>query len=140
MRVLSAAGVYFLALLTIGFVLGPLRELVLRPRVGATAAVLIEAPVMIACIALLAPRIATRMLRPPATAARVAMGAAALALLLAAEVGLSFLLRGQTPAEYVARFATPDGLVGLTLFVVFAAAPAVAGIWERDAGRHNRPC
>lgn len=135
MRVLTAASVYFFALFGIGCVLGPAREFVLRPRVGATAAVLIEAPVILSCIALLAPRIARRMLRPATRSARWAMGGIALALLLAAELVLSFGFRGQTPAEYFARFASMDGLIGLALFVVFGIAPAAAGALDRGHGR-----
>jgi hypothetical protein len=56
MRAAAAAAVlYFLAAFGAGFLLGPIRVLVLEPRLGAFAAVLIEAPLLLAANVVAAP-------------------------------------------------------------------------------------
>ena len=53
---LKAAIYYFVTVFAVGIVLGPLRALVVKPRVGGLAAVLVEVPVMIAAMVFFAPR------------------------------------------------------------------------------------
>ena len=122
-RVARAALAYFAAVFAVGFVLGIGRELVVRPQLGALAAILVEAPVMlVACWA--AARWAVRRFGI-GLAVRGRMGLLAFGLLMAAELAGSMGLRGMAPGEWLAHFATPPGLLSLVLFALFGAMPRI---------------
>jgi hypothetical protein len=104
-RVLRASLVYFALTFGAGFVLGPLRILLLVPRVGARTAELIEMPVMIGITWLAARWVTQKFSVPPERGPRLSMGVMAGALLLLAELTLVLRLRGLTLEEY---FATRD--------------------------------
>ncbi len=120
----TLAGItYALLMFALGFVLGPIREFLLAPRLGPVIATLIESVPMLFAMAWLAPRIAHGMELPPRSAARLVMGAVALVLLLLAEMLLTRALRGLGPAGWIARYGTPEGMIGGALFLAFAAMP-----------------
>ena len=108
-----------------GFLLGPLRILVLVPRVGARAAELAELPVMI-MVTWLAARWTIRRFRVPlSTGSRLVMGVVAFALLLAAEFALVLPLRGLTLEQY---FATRDPVSSVAYYaslVLLALMPLI---------------
>jgi hypothetical protein len=118
---LRAGLVYGAALFACGFLLAPLRILVLEPRIGALAAVLVEAVPLLLAMALLAPWAARRQRVAPGRRARAAMGAVGVAVLLACESALA-LARGGL-AAWIAGFATPAGLAGLALLAAVAVMP-----------------
>jgi hypothetical protein len=120
---LKAAIYYFVTVFAVGVVLGPLRELVVKPRVGGLAAVLVEVPVMIAAMVFFAPRAARWAGLRGGWDVHVAMGMSALVLVLAAEALAAQTLRGWSLSQLVAHFTTPEGIVGLALYVVFAVVP-----------------
>jgi hypothetical protein len=121
--ILAAGALWFAAMLALGFLLGPLRELVLAPRLGAAGAVAVEAVPMVAAMALLAPWIARRLRVPPTAGARLGMGLLGLLLLVLAETALDRLLRGRGPEMWLERLHTLDGLIGLALLLLFALMP-----------------
>ena len=123
MRNVRAAMLYFLTVFAAGFLLGPIRVLLLEPWLGPLAAVLCEAPVMIAAM-FLAARWAVRRHDVPNGEDRIVMGAFAFGLLILAEFSGSVLLRGDPPAAYLQHLTTPAGLVSLVLFVLFGAMPS----------------
>jgi hypothetical protein len=86
---------------------GPIRVLVLEPRLGAAPAVAAEALPMLAAMLLLAPPIARAQGVPPETRPRLAMGLFALGPVLTAEMVLALGL-GRF-GEWIAAFATPAG-------------------------------
>lgn len=122
-RAILAGLLYAIALFALGFVLGPLRELVLAPRLGAFVATLVEAVPMVAAMAWIAPRIARGRGLPARSGARIGMGLAGLACVMAAELVLARLLRGIGPGAALAHYATPAGLVGAAMLGIFAAMP-----------------
>ena len=119
----TAGAAWFAAMFALGFLLGPVRILLLEPRLGATGAVLVEAVPMLAAMWWLAPRVARLFAVPPDIGARLLMGGAGLALLVAAETVLAALLRGRGPGFWLERPRTPDGLVYLGLLAVFFLMP-----------------
>jgi len=123
MRALGAGAVYFALVFGAGFVLGALRVLFVAPRLGARAAELIEAPLMLAVTFLAARWTVWRLAVPPAWAARLYMGGIALALLLALEFTLVLGLRGLSLREYFAALDPVSGTVYYALLVVFALMP-----------------
>jgi len=106
----TAGSICFALAFALGCQLGPVREVVLAPRFGATAAAAMEAVPMLAGMALGAP-----------WAARLRMGAMALALLVLAKSARDWLPRGEL--LWLARTRTPEGRIGLGLLVAFAAMP-----------------
>lgn len=123
---MKAAVFYVLAAFGLGFVLGPIRELLLAPMLGRLLAVLLELPLMLAFCWWIAPRITTHCRVPPG-AWRLRMGITALALLLALEFLAGIALRGRGLQEWAADFATWPGLVTLLAYLVFALLPLRAG-------------
>lgn len=113
--------VYGAAAFGCGFLLGPLRVLVLEPRLGPLGAVAVEAVPMLLALALLAPWIARGHGLGDDRSVRLRMGLWALALVLVLEVLLSIVL-GRLGA-WVAGFATAAGLVGLALLGALALMP-----------------
>jgi len=112
-RILRAGLAYFALTFGAGFVLGPLRILVLVPRLGARAAELVEIPVMIGITWLAARWVTRRFSVPPQRGPRLSVGVMAGALLLLAEFTLVLRLRGLTLEEY---FATRDPVSGTAYY------------------------
>jgi hypothetical protein len=126
-RAAAAAALYFAIVYGVGFALGPIRVLWLEPRLGATVAVLCEAPLLLLAIVLAALWVPRRMGLGGDRAALWGMGIVALALQQAADLALGVVLRGISPADQLRQFATPTGLVYAALLLAFAAMPALLG-------------
>jgi hypothetical protein len=124
---LVAGITYFVIVFGVGFLLGPLRVLILEPRIGATLAVLIETPILIVTMVLAARFLIARLNLAHATVQRIAMGSVALALVIIADLGVGLGLRGITLAEQGRYLITPAGLIYLSTLAVFAAIPVVTG-------------
>ena len=120
---LKAGAAYFAVVFAAGFGLGVIRTLFVIPRVGETAAVLIEAPVMLAISWLVARRLVRAFAVPDPAGARLLMGAVALVLTLAAEAGLSVLLFGRTLDQHFESYLTGAGALGLIAQIGFAVIP-----------------
>ncbi|WP_270939133.1 hypothetical protein [Falsiroseomonas oryzae] len=121
--ILAAGLLWFAVMFGLGFLLGPVRILVLEPRFGATLAVLIEAVPMIAAMVVLAPWVARLFELPPTARARLGMGGAGLLLLLVADTLLGWLLFGRGLDALLDRPATWDGRVYLLLLLLFLVMP-----------------
>ena len=126
MQWLKAAVIYFVLVFAAGFVLGPIRELILKPKLGGLAAVLVEAPLMITVMLLVAPRAKRWAGLHHGLSAGAAMGLAALALVCVAEIAASRSVRGWSISDLIAHFQTAEGIVGIALYVVFAAIPLLS--------------
>lgn len=124
-RVLKAAVVYFAVVFGIAFLLGVVRVLVVAPRVGPLAAVMIETPLVLIVSWIAARECVARFRIPPTARDRLTLGLVAFALLMAVELALSVLAFGLTPAEHFAAWATPAGALGLSAQMVFALIPWV---------------
>jgi hypothetical protein len=123
-RVVPAALAYFVAVFAVGFVLGVVREGIVRPRFGTLGAIAMEAPAMLlACW--WAARWLVGRFGVAAMGARWRMGALAFGLLMVAELGGSLVLRGMAPGAWLAHFATAPGALSLALFLAFAVMPVL---------------
>jgi hypothetical protein len=121
---LTAAALYVVAVFGLGLVLGPIRELLLAPRLGALAATLLEAPLVLGVAWFAAGWILRRRAVPPG-AARRAMSAAALLLVLLAEFAAGSVLRGWDLAAWRVHLDTLEGRLSLALYGLFALWPAL---------------
>ena len=130
MAVFCTAIAYFPTVFAFAFAMGVARTLVIAPRIGATAAVLLELPILLTASWL----IARRLLRDQdlALPQRIAVGTIAFVFTMASEVVLSALMRGQSAGAWAATVAAPIGLVGLAGQLGFAAIPALIGIRSRS--------
>lgn len=136
MKIAAAAALYFLTVFGVGFLLGPIRVLLLEPRLGPVAAVLCEAPFILTAI-VAAARWAPRLMGlKPRSGSMLSVGLGALVLLLACDFAVGRFLRGFSAQEQVARFATTEGLIYATLLVVFAVMPMLAN--RTAEGREKR--
>jgi hypothetical protein len=123
-RVFQAGAVYFALVFAAGVGLGVARVVWLVPRLGGTAAELLEMPVMLA-VTVLAARWTVRWFGvPPVRGRRLAVGLVALGLLLLAELTIVLRLRDLTLGEYVASRDPVSGTVYLVMLAVFALMPA----------------
>ena len=116
---------YGLIVFAIGFALGAIRVLAVAPRVGATAAVTLEAPIMLAASWKTATFCIARFGVAATIRVRIAMGLVAFATLTAGELGLSLLAFGRPLADFLQGYATLPGLIGLAAQVAFAMIPLI---------------
>lgn len=119
----KAGALYFVGMFALGWVLGPIRELVVVPRTGPAGAVALEGPVMVVAAYFWARHLIARFSVPAGTTHRAAMGLTGLALLLSAELLMTRLMLGLDPAQFLVRLSTPRGLISMALFASFAAMP-----------------
>jgi hypothetical protein len=124
-RIINAALAYFVTVFALGFALGALRVLVIIPRIGETAAVLLELPVMLAASWVAAGWCVRYFAVPLHIPARLAMGVLAFALVMVAELALAVLLFGQSPAQHVAAYRHFAGVAGLAAQLVYALFPVL---------------
>src|SRR3954467_3831881 len=95
--------VFFALVFGAGFLLGPIRILLVVPRVGVRAAELMEAPIMLAVIIATSRWMVRRFSVPSDLRSRLAMGFLSLALMLGAEFSLARALQGISVREYLAN-------------------------------------
>lgn len=122
-KALRAGCTYFAGAFAVGFLLGVLRTLVLVPRIGETAAVLIELPIILGVSWLICGRILRRS--PLSAGEAVVMGASAFALLMIAELSMSMLLANRTFTAHLALYSDVAHLLGLAGQIAFALFPVV---------------
>ena len=120
---LTAGAAYFAVVFLVGFVLGTMRVLVVAPRLGDVAAVLIETPIILWVSWLACGWSAARFGVGRSVPDRLAMGTVAFALLMSAEAGLSVLIFHRSLAEHLAGYRSLSGAIGLAAQVVFAWLP-----------------
>ena len=120
---IKAAAAYFAIVFSLGFVLGTARVLVIAPRIGEIAAVLLEAPIMLTCSWFAARWCIARFAVGSAASDRLVMGFAAFGLVMGAELALAVLLFGQTVAQHFGAYQRFAGGLGLGVQLVFALVP-----------------
>ena len=131
----KAAALYFALVFGAGFVLGPIRILLLVPRIGVRAAELIEMPLMIMATILAARWVVLCFGGMSVRRASLRVGLLALSILVAAEMGLGNL-RGSTVSDYITARDPVAGTAYFAALALFAFMPAlvVRGIEQRPAG------
>ena len=125
LRLALAAALYFLATFSVGFLLGPIRVLLLEPRIGAVAATLCEAPLLLIAMAVAALWTPRLVGVTTSLVAMLAIGIGALALQQVADLLVGVLLRGFSARQQFARLATPEGAIYAALLALFALLPAM---------------
>jgi hypothetical protein len=122
-RAIAAGALYFLLIFLLGMTLGTVRVLLIEPRVGALASVLIELPFILAASWYVCGRLIRYLAVPAALSSRAAMGGLAFLLLMGAELGLSLFAVGGTVRDHFANYGQAAPLVGLLGQLAFAVFP-----------------
>jgi hypothetical protein len=117
----------------IGFVLGAIRILAVAPHFGATAAVILEAPIILAASWAVSQSCMTRFGVAATIAAGATMGCAAFATLMAGEIGLSALVFRRSFAGFLEGYRSLPGAIGLAAQIAFAMFPLVQIMRSRSA-------
>lgn len=134
MAIAKAALVYFAIVFGVGFALGPVRVLLLEPRLGPALAVALEVPILVLAMIVAARRVPARMGLPQTTGNLVAMGLGALVLQQLADLAVGIGLRGMTAADHLRHFATPAGAIYAASLLAFALMPlATSRLGRRGA-------
>ena len=118
--------VYFACVFALGFVLGAVRVTWLVPLIGERAAELIETPIMLVCIYV----IASWLVRRFAAEQRIEYlysGLVALAVMIVFEFTVVLFLRGLSLSEYLATRDPISGSVYVVALLLFAGMPWVVG-------------
>lgn len=119
----EAGCVYALCVFAIGFFLGTIRVFLIVPRLGDTAAVLLEVPFMLAASWKMS-RWSAKMTGLLANASEATlMGGFAFAVLMLAEWVTSALYLNRTVGEYFAGLWSVPGAIGLAAQLCFAGFP-----------------
>jgi hypothetical protein len=116
---------YFATVFAVGFVLGALRVLVVVPRVGEMAGVLIELPIMLLVSWVVCGWLLNRFSVPYKPTLGVLMGAVAFALLMLAELWVSVFAFGRSLAEHFGSYRSLNAILGLAGQLGFAAFPYI---------------
>ena len=125
MRIVAAALLYFAIVFGVGFMLGPIRVLVLEPRLGELWATACEAPFLLAAM-VLAARWVPRATRLEVHFAPLSlMGLLALMLQQLSDFAVGIGLRGLSISQQLAHFTTPQGLIYAALLLAFLAMPVL---------------
>ena len=124
-RAMIAGLVYFAWVFAVAFVVGVVRVLFVAPRLGATVAVLLELPIILAVSWWACGALVTRMAIDAGARERLSMGLIAFVVLQTTEALLAIAAFSQSPAQYVGGFSTLAGQLGLAGQIAFALIPLV---------------
>jgi hypothetical protein len=127
---------YGLAIFSLGFALGTLRELILAPLIGRQPAVLIETPIILIASWFVAGWIIARRGVPALIGRRLAMGAAAFLLLMLGEALVAVGLMQRGLMAHLSGYLSLSGFIELLPQIAFALFPALH-LLRRSAGRES---
>ncbi len=116
---------YALGIFALGFVLGTIRTLVLVPRIGALAGVLIEIPIMLTSAFFYSRWLIARQNVIAKFGTLLSGGLLAFAILMCLEYGLGVLVFKQSTASFFSNMKTLPGALGLAAQVVFGLVPVL---------------
>lgn len=137
-RTFKSAVLYFVIVLSTGFVLGSIRVPFLVPRLGERYAELLEMPIMFVVIVMAAHFVVRRFDLPANLSVRLQVGFAALAMSIVAELLLAAALQGSSVAQYIASRDPVSGSVYLCVLLLFALMPSILARLHSDRAPSRR--
>ncbi len=136
----ARAGVaYAVTVFAIGFLLGAARVLLLAPRVGATIAVSVEAPIILTASWYVSKIWVTRLAVGAEIRLRILMGVVAFLTLMILEVATSISLFHRSIGEYLAGLRALAGAIGFAAQICFASFPLLSGVVRRRLKELDAP-
>ncbi len=122
---IRAGSAYFAAVFAVGFVFGTIRVLLIIPRIGEMAAVMLEGPLLLAVSWIFCRKFVSLFAVPSRVPDLLAMGCLALTLTLIAEAAISVFLAGRTIPEHLQLYRLTHVQIGLLAQFAFALFPAL---------------
>jgi S-adenosylmethionine synthetase len=123
LRILGLSLLYFVLVFGAGFVLGPIRVLLLEPHLGRRVAELLEMPIMLLVIWAAASWLTQRFTQNLPTQEQLSIGTLAVMGVLAADVAVGVFLREMTIAEVFLHRDTVLSVAYYGLLVLCALMP-----------------
>jgi hypothetical protein len=123
MKLFKLAILYFSLVFGAGFILGTFRVLLLVPNLGNRLSELLEMPLMLVVIVLVARWLNQRLSDVKDSIAHLWIGLGALSLVFVAELGVGFFLRGESPVEALVNRDSVSGTAYYLMLGVFALMP-----------------
>lgn len=120
---IKATFIYYVLVFGTGFLLGPIRVLVLEPRFGARTAELIEAPAMLVAVIVIARWVGRRWCRSLVPSARLGVGFLTVGMVLAADLVVGVGLRGMSVVEVFMNRDPVTGPIYYGLLAITAVSP-----------------
>ncbi len=135
---IGAGARYFAVVFAIAFALGTIRTIWIAPAIGATAAVLVEVPIIL-LVSFFVARHTITGAQISSRGEALGAGAVAFAMLMVAEAGLAVLVFGQPFDVWLADLWRVPGIIGLAGQIVFALMPFLVfwrygGVARRSPG------
>jgi hypothetical protein len=132
---LKAGAIYGFSVFLIGFVIGAIRVMLIVPRLGETAAVCLETPIMLAASWQVSRWCTGRFAVSSGFIARLGMGLIAFVTLMVLEFALAVLGFGRSMAQFFSALATLPGAIGLAAQIAFAFIPVLQAKRMRHTAR-----
>ncbi len=123
LEVLRFSACYFGIVFGCGFVLGPVRVLLLEPHLGTRWAELVEMPLMLTLIVLAARWLTRRQTQHWTSGHRLAAGLLSMIAVLSADTLVGTLLRGMSMAEVFTARDPVSGTAYYLTVLMFGIAP-----------------
>lgn len=127
LRIFRLSGLYFTIVFGAGFILGPIRVLMLEPRLGTRIAELLEMPVMLLVIWVAAGWISQRFTQNLSALGRFSVGALAVIGVLIADTSVGVFLREMTVSEVFLRQDAVSSIAYYGLLALCAILPWLQG-------------
>ncbi len=122
-RVLEAGLCYFMTIVTLGWLIGPVRDYFVRAGGDALLGILSQTVVTLLVLIWAAGWVIEAFGVPARASAGLAVGAGAVGLALASDLLAGFLLYGLTPLQVVGEFTQPEGVVVAISLALAAMLP-----------------
>ncbi|MBE9010337.1 hypothetical protein IQ250_08985 [Pseudanabaenaceae cyanobacterium LEGE 13415] len=132
-RTLGLSLLYFMLVFGAGFLLGPIRVLLLEPQLGTRTAELLEMPIMLFVIWIAAGWIAQRFAQEMPPFERLSIGILAVTGVVFADLAVGVFLRSMTVTEVFFRRDVVSGTAYYGLLVLCALM-----IWLQARQRQHR--
>ncbi len=133
---IRAGARYFAVVFATAFALGTIRTIWITPAIGATAAVLVEVPIIL-LVSFFAARHIITGAQIGYRGEALGAGAVAFAMLMVAEAGLAVLVFGQPLNVWLADVWRVLGIIGLAGQMLFALMPFL--VFGRYGGAARMP-
>jgi len=123
--VVQAAACYFMVTLTLGWLLGPVRDFWVRAGADPLFAILCQAVATLLALVWASGWVVSAFDVPDRTGARLTVGFAAIGALFTCDVVAGYLMFGMTPLDFAVHFLSPAGVTVGGSFLFAAILPAL---------------
>lgn len=132
--IIRAALYYSAGIFLLGFLLGTLRTIVIVPRIGRLAGVLVEIPIMLAVSWFYCIRLTNRYSLFGDLRNSALFGVLSFLFLQCAEISFSFLIFREQWTDYIVNMGSLPGILGLSAQILFGFIPVLQELLRSSSG------